>query len=457
MKKLNLLKDPIPELLYRLVFPTVAGMFSMTIYNLTDTYFVSALGANELAAMGFTFPIVMIVGAVASGISVGTSSLLSRAKGANDTTRIQRIATDGLLLALVCVAIVSTIGLMTMNPLFTALGADSNTLPLVKDYMTIWYLGVVVLIIPRVSDANIRSMGDMWRPFSVMMVGAVTNLIMDPLLIQGYWIFPRMGISGAALATALSRLISASLTLYYMGRVHGLFYLHRRKFTEIVASWREILHLGIPSIPSMVLPQITRALMTFLVATTGGNNMVAALAASNRIESFPFIIINGVGVALVPLIGQNWGACQYERVLSIRKIIVRFAFAYGLIIFLTSFFWTSQALSIFSDDPEIIHYGALYLTFVLFSLPLLSLQGWMSRLFTTIGKPRFTLLIDVAGTGFIIIPLLFLGHFLYDYIGMLAGLCLGQIILGSISVYLANKHIHIHDEDISMNESQLSA
>ena len=138
MKQQDLLTGSISKHLFRLALPSIGGMFSFVIFNLTDTYFVSQLGTNALAAMGFTFPIVLIVGAVSTGISMGAASLLSRAKGAGDHHKMERIATDGILLSLIFVVLVSIIGLFTMDQVFSLLGADPDVLPLVKQYMTIW-------------------------------------------------------------------------------------------------------------------------------------------------------------------------------------------------------------------------------------------------------------------------------------------------------------------------------
>lgn len=269
MKRFNLLEGSIPKHMMRLAIPTIGGMLSLTIFNLTDTYFVSALGVDSLAAMGFTFPVVMIIGAISGGISAGASSRLSRAKGAGDKHLMQRIATDGILLSLLGVLIFATIGLLTMDQVFTLLGADSTTLPLVKQYMTVWYSLVVVVVMPPVCDSCMRASGDMVRPFIVMMVCAVFNIILDPLLIHGYWIFPKLGIQGAAIATVISRGIGMITTLYFASKHHNLINFKYKSINELFASWKSILSLGLPSTTARLMPQILRTLMTTFAAAAG--------------------------------------------------------------------------------------------------------------------------------------------------------------------------------------------
>ncbi len=226
--------------LVRLTLPTIGGMFAITIFNLTDTFFISRLGTNALAAMGFTFPIVMLVGSVSMGMASGAGSVLARAMGKQDHHLMNRIATDGILLSILVVLIVSCIGLFTMDPLFRFLGAPDETLPLVKEYMTIWYIGVIAFIMPPVGDSSMRAMGDMKRPLIVMLVCAVLNAILDPILIFGLFGFPAMGMAGASLATIISRFVGMLTTLSFIHFHYGLLDFKYRSISELIDSWKKI-------------------------------------------------------------------------------------------------------------------------------------------------------------------------------------------------------------------------
>lgn len=450
--KNDLLQGSIPRHMLRLALPSIGGMLGFTIFNLTDTYFVSSLGVNALAAMGFTFPVILIVGAISSGISAGASSMLSRAKGAGDKHLMQRIATDGILLSLLGVLILSTVGLLTMDWVFTTLGADAETLPLVKDYMTIWYAMVVVVMMPPVCDSCMRASGDMVRPFIVMMVCAVFNIVLDPLLIHGYWIFPKMGIRGAALATVISRSLGMITTLYFASSHHKLINFRYESIRELFHSWKGILSLGIPSITTQLMPQALRTLMTNKAAIAGGATAVAAMATGSRIESFPNMISFGIGLALIPLIGQNWGAKQYERSYKARHTAVVFAIGYGLLIFLLSLPFARPMIRIFSKDAGVLEYGSYYLWIMLFSASGMHITNWLSTAFTTIGKPKFTLLLNVGGIGILVIPMALLGNALYGFIGMLAGVSIGRLILGLIAYLLSKKYMHHTPDPIPCDE-----
>jgi len=442
LRERDLLNGSITKHIIRLALPSIGGMASFVVFNLTDTYFVSQLGTNALAAMGFTFPVVLIVGAISNGISMGAASLLSRAKGAGNHHLMERIATDGILLSLIFVVMVSVVGLFTMDSVFTWLGADSEVLPLVKQYMSIWYGFVFVFVMPPVTDSCMRASGDMMRPFIVMMICAVVNIVLDPFLIHGYWIFPAMGIRGAALATMFSRFLGMIATLSFAHFHHKLISFKYESAKELLESWKGILRIGIPSTTVLLMPQLLRSVLTVLVSSAGGTIAVAAIAVGTRTESFVTMIPYGLGLALVPLAGQNWGAKKYDRVFETRHKIINFAIIYGLIVFAISIFFAKPVARIFTDDETVVKLAAQYLWIMIFGMMGLMITNWMSRIFTTIGRPRWTVLLNVAGILLVVIPLAYLGKAIGGYVGILAGICLGQLLVGGWSVYLAKKRMN---------------
>ncbi len=441
MDKRNLLKGSIPRHIFRLALPSIGGILSLTIFNLTDTYFVSQLGTDALAAMGFTFPVILIVGAIASGISMGAASLLSRAKGSGNFHLMQRIATDGIILSVLFVLVISVVGLFTMDEVFTLLGAEPDVLLLIKQYMTIWYSFVFVFVMPPVTDSCMRASGDMLRPFLVMLTCAVFNIVLDPLLIHGYWIFPEMGMRGAALATIIARTFGMIATLSFAHFHHHFISFKYENAKELFKSWKGILMIGVPSITVLLMPQLLRSILTALVSSSGGTDAVAAIAVGTRVESFVTMITYGVGLALVPLIGQNWGACKFNRVHETRNFSIKFAVIYGVFVFILALPFAKPVSSIFTDVPSVIEYSKYYLWIMIFGIVGLNVSNWMSRAFTTIGKPFWTVVINVVGIGLVVIPLAYLGKAIYGYIGILAGVSLGQLILGTGSVFIANKYM----------------
>jgi len=300
-------------LLARLTVPMIGGIFAISAFQLADTYFVSLLGTDHLAAMSFTFPVVMTVASVAMGLGMGASSTISRAIGAGDERRIRRLTTDGLLLAFCIVALVASVGLLTMDPLFRAMGATDEVLPLIEDYMRIWYLSVAVLVIPMVGNNAIRATGDTVTPGVIMTVAAVTNVILDPLFIFGLGPVPAMGIAGAALATALARAITLVAALWVLTFRCRLIDWNLPRFGEVMASWRDVVHVGIPAAATHLLEPVSGGVVVRMVAAYG-TWAVAGVGAASRVEMLSFVVPRALGAILIPFAGQNWGAGRVDRV-----------------------------------------------------------------------------------------------------------------------------------------------
>lgn len=442
MKKRDVTTGSIKKHMYRFALPSIGGMFAITVFNLTDTYFVSKLGTNSLAAMGFTFPIVMVIGAFSSGISLGAGSLLARAMGSGNEHKMHRIATDGILLSILAVIIISTLGFIFLDPLFKLLGASGKPLELVKQYMMVWYAGAFVIIVPPVSDSCMRSMGDMIRPSLVMLVCAVFNVILDPIFIFGYFGVPEMGIKGAALATVLSRFCGMILTLSF---VHFHYHLIDFKYNdknELFESWYNILVIGLPNAMVRILPQVIRGAMTRIAATLSlGTMAVAAIAAGQRIESFATIISMAVGAAIVPIVGQNYGAQKYDRVFETRKLVIKIAIGYGLLLFIIVFPLGAKIAQLFPNDTEVIKLTARYLQILLLGSIGLNQYNWISECFNAVGKPKYAVNINILGTFLVMLPSLLIGSYIYGYVGMLIGLAIGQIIVGIYAVLLSKVYL----------------
>ena len=177
MLRAKLTEGSVPKLLWHLALPMTIGIMSVLAFNLVDTYFVAQLGTRELAAMSFTFPVVMVLMGVSFALSTGTASEVSRAIGRGDETTVKRLTSDSLSLSFLVVLVVAGLGMATINPLFTFLGAGPDVLPLIRDYMLIWYPGVVFLVIPIVANAAIRAGGDTRFPAMMMVAAMLTNLL----------------------------------------------------------------------------------------------------------------------------------------------------------------------------------------------------------------------------------------------------------------------------------------
>ncbi|TNE45657.1 MAG: MATE family efflux transporter [Deltaproteobacteria bacterium] len=325
----QLTHGPVGPILLRLGVPMVLGVFFLMAVNFVDTYFVGLLGVQPLAAMSFTFPVISIILGLTMGLGVGATSAISRAIGAGDTSHVKQLTTHALLLAVLVVTIISALGLLFQRPIFLMLGASPKLLPLIEEYMTLWFIGVVFLVVPIVGNGAIRATGDARSPMLMMLMVAIVNGILDPLFIFGAGPIPALGLRGAAIATLIARALSFVLGLYIMGVRLKLLEWPTFNFKEIWGSWKQILSVGLPSALTNLLAPLASAAVTTMIAQHGSTAM-AAYGLGGRIEGLLLIVPMVMGGALSPFIGQNWGAHLPHRVVQGVRQATVVAVAWGL-------------------------------------------------------------------------------------------------------------------------------
>jgi putative MATE family efflux protein len=434
----KLTSGPITSTLFKLTLPMIGGIMAMSAFNLTDTFFVSQLGTRELAAMSFTFPVVMIVGAVAMGLGMGASSVISREIGKGEITRVKRLITDSLLLSVMVVAIFSVIGLLTMRPLFRLLGATENIMPLISSYMTIWYSSVAVLIIPMIGNNCLRATGDTFTPGLLMILLAVTNVILDPIFIFGYCGLPAMGLKGAALATVISRSFGVFVSLYFLGVRYGLLDWRIPGLREMLSSWKKIMGTAAPVAATHMLMPVTSGFVTFLIAVYG-EAAVAASGAGGRVLHVTFIVPIALGSVLVPFIGQNWGAGKPERAWKALKISYIFSIYYSLAFWLVGIFFGNFICGFFSQEAEIIRIMNVFLFIMLISSGLHHIAVHSGFALNALGKPNYAMCLNLFQNLILIFPLTALGSYIYGAYGIFIGLAFAEALTGVIAFFWLKK------------------
>lgn len=232
--KHGLLTGPIDQTLKNMTIPMVFGLVAILAFSLVDTFFISLLGTEALAAVSFTFPITFAVNCITMGISVGISTSVARLLGRNALTEAARVSGHGLLLAILLVFAASMLGLANIDPLFRLLGAKETLLPLIHDYMQVWYLTIPLLVIPMAGNSAIRATGDTKTPAKIMIVAGIINGVLDPLLIFGLGPFPELGVQGAAIASAISWAGALLCSLYVLVKRKNCWPgRHRQRFGKI--------------------------------------------------------------------------------------------------------------------------------------------------------------------------------------------------------------------------------
>ncbi len=438
--KAVLISGNIPRQLFYLTIPMIAGMISLVVFNLTDTFFVGRLGEEQLAALSFTFPVVLIVNSLSSGIGIGAGALISRYVGEGNHYKVERLTTDSLTLGFIFILLFSILGILTIRPLFTLLGAEGIILDYIHDYMSIWYLGVSMVVIPMIGNNIIRALGDTKTPGLIMMLSAAINLILDPILIFGIGPFPRLGIQGAALTTVCARGITAVVAIYVLHFRRKLISFKGVKIAEIIASWKAVLHIGIPSSSIRLALPVGSGIITRLLAAQGPL-VVAGFGVATRIEFFALAPIAALSSVMGPFIGQNLGAGELTRVNSGKKVGQKFSLAIGFFTAVLLAVFAVPIARLFNDNPQIVETTVLYLRIVPISYGLAGTLQISSTILNVFKKPYHASGLMALQIFAIYVPLALLGSYFFGKIAVFASLAISYIVAGLIAYHIVGRQI----------------
>lgn len=430
--KHGLLSAPITSVLRNMTIPMIFGMVSILMFNLVDTFFISLLGTQALAAISYTFPITFAVNCITMGIGVGLSSCIGRLIGQGQTNSAARLATHGLLLAIALIVLASFVGLISLKPLFGALGANSTVLVLIQQYMTVWYLTIPLLVIPMAGNSAIRATGDTKTPAYIMILAGVINGGLDPMLIFGFGPLPALGIQGAAIASAISWLCALGLSLYILATQKKL--LTWPRWQVLLPDWQQILRIGTPAAFSNAMTPLSGAIIMSILSSYG-TAAVAGYGAAQRIESVLIIVLMSLTSALTPFIAQNIGARQPERSFAGMLLSMRFSILFQLMIFVMLVPLVSSLASIFSHDPAVQRIIWLYLISVPISY---GFQGVVMMLVSSLNalhQPLSALLWSCKRLFLFVLPCVLVGGYVGGIEGLYIGIALGNTTAG-VSAYL---------------------
>jgi putative MATE family efflux protein len=349
--------------LAKLGLPMVLGIVGVLSVSLADAYFLGRLGTGELAAISYTFPVVLTLSSVGIGLSAGAASVASRAIGAGRTEDAKRRATDALILAFLLVLLLAGLGLLLVRPLFSLLGAEGETLASVVRYMRVWFFGLPFLVVPMVANGLIRANGDAVAPSAIMVAGALVNIGLDPVLIFGLGPFPRLEVEGAAWATLASRAVTFAAALGVLALREKLLTLARPPLSKLTESWREVLKVGGPAALSTSINPLAITVVTGFLSSYG-DEAVAAFGVATRIESLASVPMLALSSAIGPVAGQNWGGGQRGRARTAMRDAYLFSAFWAAVIIAGFVLFGEEIAGLFTDDEAVARTVRLYLVIV---------------------------------------------------------------------------------------------
>lgn len=402
-------QTPIGELIVSLAIPTIVSMLVTSIYNMADTYFVSKLGTSASGAVGVVFSLMAIIQAVGFTIGMGSGSWISRLLGAHEGDRASEVASSGFFSSIAFGLLLAVVGTLLIDPLMRVLGATGTILPYARDYGAYILVAAPVMMASFVLNNILRSEGKAKLAMIGIAAGGVLNVLLDPLFIFGF----KLGIAGAAIATALSQCVGFAILLASFLGGKTAVKLSIAGISKDPGIYLNILKNGLPSFSRQGLASVSTVALN-LNAAVYGDAAVAAMSIVSKIFMFIFSIILGIGQGYQPVVGFNYGAKRFKRVREAFFFTLKLSAAAMTACAVAGFANAPAIMRLFiAADPEVIRIGATALRAQCLAMPLIPLGVACNMTFQSIGKSWTATFLSTARQGiFFLPPILILPSFI---------------------------------------------
>lgn len=440
MSQSDLTKGAVPRALARLTAPMIMGVSSSILVQTLEMGFIGQLSTQHVAAITFTFPATMILTSIALGISIGTSSVIARSVGEGASVTAQRLAVHSLMLVTAVMALLSTLAFVYLEEIFRAMGASDALLPLIQSYMYIYLPGVVMFTLTMIASSIMRANGNAGIPGTVMTLGALLNLALDPVLIFGWFGMPRLELAGAAIAMTITRVATSAVLLYYLCRAGQL--LRSDRLRGFVESTRRIMHVGLPATATQLIGPVTAAIITRLLSAHG-EVVVAGFGVATRLEAVAAIALFALSGSIGPFVGQNWGAGEVARVRAGIRTSYMFCIGWGLTAAALLFFFGPSLAGLVDDNPLVLPIAAVYLTLVPWSYGLWGTLMMSSASFNALGKPLPGTVLSLVRMVVLYVPMAAVFDAYWGYTGIFVATMLSNIIMGVCGMVWLRQRVHM--------------
>ena len=392
---IDLTKGNIRNHFKRIAIPASVGFLFNTFYNVVDSFYAGRLGTDSLAGMAISFPIFFLVLSISSGLGNSATALTAISLGKKDEDKFHKIAKNVVFLGILMGIIIPVLSPFYLPFLFGLTGANDAVIDIGLEYTYTILIGGIFFIMNNIFSGILNAQG-ITKPFrNSLIIGFFLNLILNPMFMYGWLFFPELGVQGVALATVVIQAFNSIYLFYELTKSVAFTTLF---FTKAKILWQEIKEISAQGIPAM-LNMATIALGVFIinyfVVLYAGEDTVAAYGVALRIEQIALIPTIGLNIAVLSMIGQNFGAKQIDRIQDTRRqgmVIGAIIMLIGTVVIVPL---APQLISIFDTNPAVVEAGALYLrieaiaftTYVFINMNVSTLQG--------IKKPKFAIVLGI--------------------------------------------------------------
>ncbi|MDF0498963.1 MATE family efflux transporter [Bradyrhizobium yuanmingense] len=426
------LSDPnLPSLLLRLAIPSVIGLSINALQQLLNAIFVGALGAQAIAAVSMTMPIVVFLAAAGEGIGVGTASIISRHLGAGQEMQASQGASTALAIAAPIGVGMTVALLLGLRSTFVALGATPTILPIALEYARTLLLGSTVMLLNIVSGFIARAEGNTRFSMWTMLSAFTLNALLDPLFI----FLLGLGVRGAALATLLSQIAAISFYIRYFAKRRGIVLVRISRVSLRVDRVRQLAFIGAPATMTSVLSALA-GMFLYGAAARFGDEFIAAIGIAVRILSIGALPITGFCIGSQAVLGFGWGARDFARVLKVAKFMLSITVALSFAYSATVMAFVRPLVRLFSDSDKVTEIAvSSCIVFHLF-FGLYGVQSFATTMLQSLGRARLSAVVSFARQGYLFIPGVLLFPVMSGFSGVLASQAIAELGAGIIALFV---------------------
>jgi len=449
-------RGPIAGTMIRTALVMLPGTLAISGYNLVDAYFVGQLdGDAPMAAIGLTAPLVMICGCLFHGLSAGVMTTTAQAFGGKRRWRAEQLVSTGLLLIALFSLTLAVIGPIVTRGVFRCVEhASVEAKSLATAYMDIWFWACVTSALGMSGNNLLVTANDSKMASATMVLGLASNAFLDPLFmfqthVGSVPVGFGLGVVGAAWATVMAQIIGTTPVLAILWKKHHLIRFRAIRLAKLASLWKRIISFAIPaSLGSLMLP-IGQFIMTWITSHFG-DVVIGAITAAQRVQVIAFFFPMSLGVSLMPMIGQNYGARLYTRINGCRRFAMRFAFFYLMTMSVIFFVFAPQIAEVFLSDPDKTEMRAV-MAFALRILPwgfaFLEIHRYSGFFFTGCGRPMAAALLNAMRILGFLVPMSLLALLYYHLKGnqetaltlLLVAQMGADVLAGTIALTLARR------------------
>lgn len=409
---------PIPKAVAALALPCVLSNIVNVIYNMADTYFVSLMeDTNATAAVSITMPVFLFFVAFGNIFGVGGSAYISRSLGEGKKEKVKQISSFCVFSSIGAGILLLSLILIFINPLVSGLGASAGAVSeYSRDYLKYIALGGPLIVTSITASNLIRGEGAAKESMIGMMIGTVTNIILDPVMIL---IFD-MGVGGAAIATVIGNLASVVYYAFYLIRGNSILSCNPKRFYAGNRIASNVIPIGVPAAINNILMSLSNIILNNLMKDYG-EAAVAALGIAMKVNMLIVFVQMGMGMGIQPLIGYSFGAKNIKRLKGTIKFTILCTVIFGTILSVLYFIFTSSIINLFNgeNDPLVTEYGVKILRALIITGPFIGIMFAFNFAFQGMGKPVPSLVLSLGRQGLIFLPVVIIMNRIFAFDGII--------------------------------------